>query len=188
MDLTQVLVRGEQHQQVPHLPGENIESLSHGQQWPADFETLVKMHSPRLIRTLTLITLDVAAAEDAVQEVFLQLYLHWWDPEIKDRVAWLYRVGINKSKDYRRTMTRVMHLRQHLAGSLKEPTLSVWSPEPPLLDILRSLPARQRTAAALYYLGGFSIAQIARAMGISEGAAASHLHKARRSLRKALEE
>jgi RNA polymerase sigma-70 factor (ECF subfamily) len=110
---------------------------------------------------------------------------------MKDRVAWLYRVGINRCKDYRRAMARAARLGQRLAGTLETVVASAvedWSPEPRLIEILRPLPTRQRTAAALFYLAGFSTAEIAQTMGISEGTVGSHLHKAREALRKMLGE
>lgn len=55
--------------------------------WPADFAALVQAHGARLVRSLTLITLDARLAEDAAQEAFLQLHLHWRDPAVRDRVA-----------------------------------------------------------------------------------------------------
>jgi len=156
--------------------------------WPADFDALVQAHSARLVRSLTLITLDAGLAEDAAQEAFLQLHLHWRDPAVKDPVAWLYGVAVNRSKDYRRALRRATGLMQRLADRPDEQAVDSWSPDPDLVVILRSLPERQRTAAALFYLAGFSLREIAAAMGISEGAVGSHLHKAREALRKILEE
>jgi RNA polymerase sigma factor (sigma-70 family) len=158
------------------------------QAWPADFEAVVHAHGARLIRNLTLITLEPGLAEDAAQEAFLQLYLHWGHLGEKDRVPWLYRVAINRCKDYRRALSRAARLARNLAGSLEEHALESWAPDPGLISMLRPLPKRQRTAAALFYLGGFSTSEVARAMGISEGAVGSHLHKAREALRKTLEE
>jgi RNA polymerase sigma factor (sigma-70 family) len=107
---------------------------------------------------------------------------------VKNRVAWLYRVAINRSKDYRRALSRVAGLTKRLSGSFDERAVESWNPDPSLVGILRQLPKRQRTAAALFYLAGFTTAEIARTMGISEGAVGSHLHKAREALRKILEE
>lgn len=75
-----------------------------------------------------------------------------------------------------------------LSRDLDERAIEPWYPDPSLVEILRPLPKRQRTAAALFYLAGFSTAEIARAMDISEGAVGSHLHKARQALRKILED
>ena len=145
-------------------------------------------HSARLMKTLTLITLDPGLAEDAAQEAFLQLHLHWREvPGMSDPVAWLYRVGINRCKDYRRALSRATRLVERLGQSADDHAQGQWSPEADFLAILRPLPKRQRTAAALYYLAGLSTSEIAATMSISEGAVGSHLHKAREALRKVLE-
>ncbi len=156
--------------------------------WPVDFDAVIQAHSAPLIRSLTLITLDEGLAEDAAQEAFLQLYLRWQNLGEEARVPWLYRVAINRCKDYRRAVGRAARLAGHLAESLERRAVESWTPDPGLVNILRPLPKRQRTAAALFYLGGFSTSEVARTMGISDGAVGSHLHKAREALRKILEE
>lgn len=145
-----------------------------------------------MVKSLALITLDRGLAEDAAQDAFLQLYLHWRQvPAINDPTAWLYRVAINRSKDYRRAMRRGSQLLERLGPAgfddPQDDLRATWSPETGFLAILGPLPKRQRTAAALHYLAGFSTSEIAAAMNISEGAVGSHLHKARESIRKTLE-
>ena len=167
---------------------ERSQALSRDEEWPVNFEAFVIWHSARLVKSLTLITLDRGLAEDAAQEAFLKLFLHWHErPGFRDPVAWLYRVGMNQCKDYRRALSRATRLVERLGGSLEEQAQGQWSPEPDLVAILRSLPKRQRAAAALHYLGGFSTAEIASSMDISVGAVGSHLHKAREALRKVVE-
>jgi RNA polymerase sigma-70 factor, ECF subfamily len=144
------------------------------------------------VKSLALVTLDRGLAEDAAQDAFLQLYLHWREvPRMRDPSAWLYRVGLNRCKDYRRAMRRGLRLIERLGHSISdEPQHCVqphWSPETDFVAMVKPLPKRQRTAAALHYLAGFSTSEIAAAMMISEGAVGSHLHKARESLRKTLE-
>jgi RNA polymerase sigma factor (sigma-70 family) len=145
-----------------------------------------------LVKSLALITLDRGLAEDAAQDAFFQLYLHWREvPAMRDPAAWLYRVGINRCKDYRRALRRRLMLVERLGRStsddLQDGPQERWSPEIDFLAVLGPLPKRQRTAAALHYLAGFSTSEIAASMSISEGAVGSHLYKARESLRKILE-
>jgi len=106
---------------------------------------------------------------------------------MSDPVAWLYRVGSTGARDYRRALSRATRLVERLGQSADDHAQGQWSPEADFLAILRPLPKRQRTAAALYYLAGLSTSEIAATMSISEGAVGSHLHKAREALRKVLE-
>lgn len=156
--------------------------------WPTEFEAFVRRHSARLVKSLALITLDRGLAEDAAQEAFLQLYLHWEEVcRMEAPEAWLYRVGINRCKNYRRALYRAARLVERLGGFADESVQEEWTREADFTAVFMPLPPRQRTAVTLRYLAGFSTTDIAKAMGISEGAVGSHLHKARESLRKILE-
>ena len=152
------------------------------------FESFMDSHRARLVQVLTMISLDREAAADAAQEAFIQLFLHWDNiGEYRDPVAWLYRVGINRCKDYRRFMSRTARVVERLGAAqerhAEEDELVEWDPDPGFASVYRSLPKRQRTAATLYYLNDLSVQEIARIMDISEGAVNSHLHRAREALK-----
>lgn len=55
------------------------------------------------------------------------------------------------------------------------------------MRILKQLPLKQRTAAALFYQADLFISQIARIMDVSEEAVNSHLNRARQTLKTLLE-
>jgi RNA polymerase sigma-70 factor, ECF subfamily len=138
---------------------------------------------------LEVIVLDRQLAADAAQEAYVQLYLHWdkvglaGEPE-----AWLYRVAVNRCKDYRRRLVRGRRLFHRLVDAT--PPIAIDEGRESADDffaVLRDLPIRQRTAAALFYQADMSIAEISHLMGISEGAVNSHLNRARRSLKETLE-
>jgi RNA polymerase sigma factor (sigma-70 family) len=139
---------------------------------------------------LDVIFLDRELAADAAQDAFVQLYLHWdqvggsAEPE-----AWLYRVAVNRCKDYRRVSKRAVRLFQRLVTvSPPQAAGEGWEPEDGFRAALRALPVRQRIAAGLFYESDLSIAAISQTMGISEGAVNSHLNRARRTLKARLEE
>jgi RNA polymerase sigma-70 factor, ECF subfamily len=154
----------------------------------AGFESFMQGHRARLERALTMISLDREVAADAAQEAFIQLYLRWGHiDEYRDPVAWIYRVGINRCKDYRRFLWRTGRLLDRLVNqgdreSAESGTID-WNPDVEFASTFRSLPGRQRTAATLYYLNDLSTREIAEIMNISEGAVNSHLHRAREALR-----
>ena len=152
------------------------------------FESFMRGHCTRLVRALTAISFDREVAADAAQEAFVQLYLNWDKvDEFRDPVAWLYRVGINRCKDYRRFLSRTTKLVERVASQAKseadDDKTAGWTCDLEFASIFRSLPIRQRTAATLYYLHDLSVEEIARVMDISEGAVNSHLHRAREALR-----
>lgn len=51
-----------------------------------------------------------------------------------------------------------------------------------------TLPERQRTAVALFYIGDRSISEVAEVMAVREGTVKTTLHKARSQLRRLLSE
>lgn len=159
-----------------------------GQAWSAEYEDFVLNHSVPLVRTLSLITLDRGMAEDAAQEAFLQLLVNW--PRVRameNPVGWVYRVGINRCRDYRRAVYRAGRLVERLGRSSHDYQETQWSSAAEVMSVLASLPRRQRIVAVLFFVAGHSTAEIAYIMGISQGAVGSHLHRARTTLRRILE-
>lgn len=137
---------------------------------------------------LDVIFLDRELAADAAQEAFVQLYLHFHEVgESPNPEAWIYRVAVNRGKDYKRQLIRKARLLRRLAGAPRTPCESVAFVDDDFMRILKRLPLKQRTAAALFYQADLSISQIARIMDISEGAVNSHLNRARQTLKTMLE-
>jgi RNA polymerase sigma factor (sigma-70 family) len=170
-------------------PATGVGQQPHEAAWTASYEAFVRRHGPRLVQSLTLVALDPELAADAAQDAFLQLHLHWGQVQkFEDPVAWLYRVGVNRSKDYRRRLLRSAKLFKRLVDSSPPESNRVeWEGRHEALAVFGPLPLRQRTAAALFYHSDFSVAEIAAVMNISEGAVKSHLSRARETLRKVLE-
>ena len=146
-------------------------------------ETLFRLYYPRLVKTLCLVTLDRETAADAAQEAFLQLHLHWDRVSAyEDPVGWVYRVAINRCRDYRRHLIRLTRLWESHVNEMALGQDVSWFPEREFVEALRELPRRRREAAALHYIAGFSEKETAQAMGLSEGAIKSHLFRAREML------
>jgi len=150
----------------------------------------VREQTPRLVRTLTFVVLDRETAADIAQEPFMQLHSHWDTVSRHPHLdGWIYRVAINRAKDYRRSLARAARLverigREPVTTSPSEP----WRPEFEFVQALRTLPKQQRVAAALYYAADLPLHEVAGIMGISEGAVKSHLHRARHALKDLVEE
>lgn len=126
---------------------------------------------------------DTAEAEDLVQEAFISAHKRW------DRVsqydsprAWVRRVLINKATSLHRRLSAELKAVGRIGPP--EPAPPDLSPETSeVWKEVRRLPRRQQQAVALHYVGQLSMVEMADAMGCSEGAAKSHLHRARETLR-----
>jgi RNA polymerase sigma-70 factor, ECF subfamily len=150
-------------------------------------ESLFHEQYSRLVRSLAIACGDTEAAADAVQEAFVQLCLHWKRVSTYENpTAWVRRVAVNRLSNHRRSLRRGAAALTRLVA-LTAPDAGDAGPSPDLRQALATLSDRQRTAVALFYVENLSIAEIAEAMGLSQGSVNTHLHRARATLRRTLE-
>jgi RNA polymerase sigma-70 factor (ECF subfamily) len=148
-------------------------------------EYLYALHAEPLARTLH--AAGVPDAYDAVQEAFVQAVVHWRKiSRYDDPLAWIRRVAINRGHNRRRSRRRQAMLAEHIASTTPAPVVTV-EPDDDLAALVESLPPQQRLALSLYYYADLSVAEVADAMKLSEGAVKYHLHAARTSLSRSLE-
>lgn len=148
---------------------------------PVDWEALVAENETRLYRAALAILGSRQEAEDAVQDAFLR-YLEKAPEGLQDPGAWLMRVLVNRCRD----MMRRAKVRSALP--LWE-DLPVPGPEERReLEELYALPPRDRAVIHLHYFEGWSVAQVAKILGLGEGAVRSRLFRARERLKKLLED
>jgi RNA polymerase sigma-70 factor (sigma-E family) len=151
----------------------------------AEFDDFVRMRSTALLRVAYLLAGDRHAAEDLLQEVLEQVYVHWsrihTGPE-----AYARRALVNRSTNRwrwrgRRPETALAH------HDVAEPD---HSDDVVIRDAvvaaLRQVPPRQRAAVVLRYLEDLPVADVARALGCSEGAVKSQTSRGLEHLRAAL--
>ena len=163
----------------------------------AAFEELVSLHERRVYGTAWRLLGRVEDAQDAAQEVFLRLYrsLSRIDPG-RPLAPWLYRVTVNVCRDLGRKRRRrgrwigssVEELREE---SGLEPEDPVAGPEHRaeaaqemrrMLEILRQLPEKERTALVLRDLEGLSTAEVAEVLDSSPVTVRTQISRARLKL------
>jgi RNA polymerase sigma-70 factor, ECF subfamily len=154
----------------------------------ATVDSLFRAHYGRLVRALTLACGDQEVAADAVQEAFVKAHLHWRRIEkYDDPVGWIRRVAINRLRDDHRRQSRKGRALQRLAGQPQSESVEQHGFDSDLPIILAQLPRQQRIAVALFYVDELSIAEVAAALKVSEGAVKSYLHQGRARLRSVVE-
>jgi RNA polymerase sigma factor (sigma-70 family) len=145
------------------------------------FERVVELHGRAVLRFCAA-QAGPGRADDCFQETMLAALRAYG--EVRDPAAiraWLFAIAARKTVDAHRRRARdpepVANL-AHVAGSEApaEPGGDLWT-------LVRSLPAKQRTAVALRYLADLSHAEIAAAMGTSEDAARRSVFEGLRRLR-----
>ncbi|OGA48867.1 MAG: RNA polymerase subunit sigma [Betaproteobacteria bacterium RIFCSPLOWO2_12_FULL_62_13] len=148
------------------------------------FETLVKAYSPELYRYAYWRCRDRFVAEDLVQETFTRAWQAW--EKLRDEKAaksWLYTILRNEH-------ARLYEGKRIEVDEAQELDEIVDTSNPgayesfEMSDMLKALPPGYREPLVLQVLGGFSCAEIASMMNISEGAVMTRLTRARLALRK----
>jgi RNA polymerase sigma factor (sigma-70 family) len=149
------------------------------------FERIVEVHGPAVLRFCAA-QAGPARAEDCFQETMLAA-LRAYD-QVRDAAAvrsWLFSIAARKAVDEHRARTRapepVADLEQ-IAGSEQPP-----ADDDGIWRLVRSLPAKQRSAVALRYLADLSHAEIGEVMGTSEPAARRNVFEGLARLRAQLE-
>jgi RNA polymerase sigma-70 factor (sigma-E family) len=151
---------------------------------------LYTLHYKPLVRLAALLLRDVGAAEEVVQEAFIEMHKGWLRlRDTEKALSYLRQAVVNRSRSVLRHRVVVdrnapkpapdMPSAEHGAFALLERSA--------VIAALRQLPARQREALVLRFYADMSEAQIADAMGISRGAVKSHTSRAMAALRSVLE-
>lgn len=129
-----------------------------------------------MIRLAFVITRDQLAAEEVVQEAFLEVHRRW--ARLETPGGYLRRCVVNGSR--RRVRRRV---RRREVESSVPAQLAVTAGEY-LTDALTRLPERQRTAVVLAYYGRYSAREIGEVLDCRESTARSLVHRGIERLRK----
>ena len=149
---------------------------------------LIQAYERDLLRLCCVCLRDVSLAEDAVQETFIKAYknLHAFRGGSSEK-TWLYRIAINTCRDMQRgawfrLINRDVNLDELQIPSGEEPGAGS-----PLSDGIMSLPRKYREVILLYYYEDMTLAEIAKALGVSAMTVSRRVGKARELLRELLE-
>jgi RNA polymerase sigma factor (sigma-70 family) len=131
----------------------------------------------RAVRFAWLLTGSRPVAEDIIQDAMAGLYRRFAHVDAPD--AYLRRAVVNLvrtwQRDERRQRDRVSMLER------ERPVLA--APDAELLDLVQSLPYRQRVVIVARYWGGWSESEIARTLGCRQGTVKSLASRALERLR-----
>ena len=143
---------------------------------PNRLEELIRTHQDTLYRTALAILGDPQEAEDAVQDAFLRCLEKAPEFESGEHAkAWLLRVTINRSKSFLRSawQKRTEGLPEALSDETFTPRESA------VLDAVAGLPQKYRQVVYLYYVEGYSSAELARLLHLPQNTVLSRLSRAR---------
>jgi RNA polymerase sigma-70 factor (ECF subfamily) len=158
----------------------------------AAFAELVRRHQAKVRALLQRLCSDRTLADDLAQEVFLRAYRGLVGFEGRASFGtWLYRISYNV---YLNHSTRVRRFSGLPDGYDSEAAAPEDGTSPPRADLRRdldsaigALPDRYRTVVVLFYQQELSYPEIAEILELPLGTVKTHLHRAKRLLRAAME-
>ena len=136
-----------------------------------------------LVRLAYLTTGSMPAAEDVVQDAFVQLHRHWH--RVENGPAWLRRAVVNRCTSWVR---RLMLERRHARAVEPAVTPEGGHDAAAVREALARLKPRQRAAVFLRYYLDLPEAAIADALGCRPGTVKSLLHRGLAVLKESLDE
>lgn len=141
-------------------------------------ETVIRTYENTLYRAALAILGDPQEAEDVVQDTFLRLWekAPIFESPAHER-AWLLKVAVNGCKSRLRAPWR------RRTAPLLDSYPAADPEEQALMEVIQSLPPKDRTVLHLYYYEGYQTAEIAAMTGWREGTVRSRLARARDRLR-----
>ncbi|MDT8409150.1 MAG: RNA polymerase sigma factor [Wenzhouxiangellaceae bacterium] len=162
------------------------------------FEQLVDQHGHRLLQVARLMLQRADEAEDVVQDSLIKLWNHLPKLRIGDELPWLITCTRNACLDRLRARTRTRTLLRLVAGQQQAlapdaepgPDLRMLSEQRSRLirEAIAGLAEPGRSLLILRDIQELDVATVARALDLSENQVKVYTFRARRSLRRHLEE
>ena len=167
-----------------------------------DFESLVRLHRPRIFRFLLASLRDRETAENLTQDCFIRAFQgrHRFRGEASV-ATWLMQIAANLVRDHRGS-NRLKFWRRTVDTGVDVGALSDWIPDqhgsPEAMALAREqveavwsavadLSERQRTVFLLRFVEDMDILEIAAATDMREGTVKTHLFRAVEAVRRKLE-
>ncbi len=161
------------------------------------FELLVRRYSEELFRFAYRLLGSPAAAEDIVQETFLQVHLSMERFDVSRRFRpWVFTIAANKARDYLRSQKRRPEVpldavadgssdggpsfREFLSGRSVGPAVALEREERSsrVRQLVEQLPLYLKEVLVLGYYHGFAYKQMADVLDVPIGTIKSRLHSA----------
>jgi RNA polymerase sigma-70 factor (ECF subfamily) len=147
-----------------------------------DFEGAYRRHFAAVFRFAVSVTGRRDVAEDLTAEAFLELHRHAGAIRLDELPAWLFVVVRNRARD----LWRHQLVEQRYVLWMTGTSLTSVEPDsmPHWLSDERLKPV-QRVCLELHYAWGYTVSEIAKRLGLTDGQVKGHLQRALRLLRDA---
>lgn len=126
-------------------------------------------------------------AEDVVQDVFVRLLEAEFILPARKIRAWMYRVAIRRYIDLYRRDRKYQDILQEQFFRSEEILVFDQEAYQPLYDALKTVSQSQQLALELYYFQGFTVAEIAHILSVSQSKIKMDLARGRKRLKEWME-
>ncbi|NOZ07623.1 MAG: RNA polymerase sigma factor [FCB group bacterium] len=150
------------------------------------FERVVSLYDERISRLIISLVGNQKDAEDLYQEIFLKVWKKIGSYKFKSEFySWLYRLAVNTCLNYLKQIKKHEweDLESAVSLPIDEPAPFAQGSNLQLMQILRTLPHRQRTVAVMYYLENNKISMISKITRITEGTIKKYLFRTRETIK-----
>lgn len=151
-----------------------------------DVNRIIDLYADTVIRICMLHLRNESDAEDIFQTVCIKYMHHDGTFEnAEHEKAWLIRVTINACKDLQRSFFYSRTVSLETAYSYAQP---ISDEHREVLDAVLGLPLKYRQVILLHFYEEYTVPQIAKILDKNENTVYTHLNRAKKLLRKRLEE
>ena len=154
------------------------------------FQTLVKRHKEKVRNIIYLTMNNSALVDDIAQDVFITIYRNLKHFRFESQfTTWLYRITVNKCKDYLRRMNvrRIFSpLDEGIEVSEHSSPIEDRDISKIVTEAISKLPVKLRMPLILKDIEGFSYQEIAETTNCEIGTVKSRIFRAREGLKKIL--
>jgi RNA polymerase sigma-70 factor (sigma-E family) len=148
------------------------------------FEEYVAARLPALLRQATVLAGDPHVAEDIVQDVLIKAQPRWariCQLDVPD--AYLRKMIVNELLSARRRVAAALRRERVQWPAPAQDDVNVFVQREAILQVIRTLPVRQRLVIALRYYEDMADGDIAALLGCTEGTVRSQASRALAKLR-----
>lgn len=155
------------------------------------FTELVRRHEARVRALLLRLCGDRTLSDDLAQEVFLRAFRGLVGFQGRSAFGtWIYRIAYNVYLNHHTRTRRHVALPEDYDARAAAPEDALSAPRADLRrdleGAIEGLPERYRAVVVLYYLHEVSYPEIAEILDLPLGTVKTHLHRAKRLLRRAM--
>lgn len=156
----------------------------------SDYEKIVRKYSKKIFNYLLKFHKNKEDAEDILQNTFIDFYKKVDTVDSRYYSAYLFRMAHNKSVNLYKRKQKVTHLETEFYSETKDYDEEVIKSanNHDLKKVLQSLKKNQLQVIELKYYQNKSYKEISEIMEITESAVESHLVRARKKIRKKMQD